>query len=206
VITRDGKTLGSVPGTVSSYNNAGLTPVTVYRYQVTAVWSQQRSAPSAALKIRTLTPPLSAARLSGSFEVQFVLTAESGFTEREIGDRFTEAWYFDPRCVSGACATRLSNYDVSGLTVPDPWASWTMQLTRDGARYSGTTKASLSNCWGIQISDTIVVTLQVTRARMLDGQWTAVAWRGTYKDTSPYTEIGLQYCPSASLTASVRGL
>lgn len=210
-ILRDGKTVATMPVATASYTDKGLVPATAYRYQVSAVWSEQRAAPwdgqrsvpSSAVKVRTLAPPLTAARLSGSFRVSIVLTSESGFTERAVGDRYTETWYFDPRCAAGACTTRLQNYDAG--TIPGLWTGWTVKLARSGAHYSGTAKANLSTCMGLPVSDTVVVTLHVTRAGMVDGQWTALAWTGTYKDTAPYTSMGLQYCPSASFTASVRG-
>ena len=185
------------------YTDRNATPGKTYVYSVLSLAKGGTSAPQT-VRVRVPVPPFSAARLSGSFEVKGLLTAESGFTEREVGDRFTETWYFEPLCRSGACATRVTNFEV-GATIVPVGGTWELRLLRDGARYTGTTKASLSSCWGVFVSDTIVVTLQVSRARMVNGEWTATAWSGTYKDTSPYTQLGLQYCPSSSLTASVRG-
>jgi hypothetical protein len=201
-VLRNGTQLASVGPKVVRYRDRNATPGKTYVYSVIALAKGGISALQN-IRVQIPLPPLAAARLSGSFQAKVLLTAENGYTELEVGDRLTEIWYFDPQCGSGACATRVSNYEVGGLTVP--MASWTIQLKRDGARYAGTTKANISTCIGLPVDDTIAVTLQVSRAKMVNGAWTATAWTGTYKDTAPYFKLGLQYCPASSYTATVRG-
>jgi len=58
LILRDGAEIGSVPGTVTSYRDKGLSPATVYEYRVVAVSGDVRSAPSSVLLVKTLLPPI----------------------------------------------------------------------------------------------------------------------------------------------------
>ena len=60
---------GSVAGTVTSYRQPRQTPATAYQYRVVAVRGGKRSPQSAVLAVRTLTPPLSQARLQGPWDV-----------------------------------------------------------------------------------------------------------------------------------------
>ena len=69
LILSDGTVAGSVAGTVTSYRQAGLTPASAYQYRVVAVRDGKRSVRSALLTVRTLTPPISQARLQGSWNV-----------------------------------------------------------------------------------------------------------------------------------------
>src|SRR5215813_5375706 len=69
LILGGGTVVGSVAGTVTSYRPAGLTPATTYQYRVVAVRGRKRSRQSALLTVRTLTPPISQARLQGSWGV-----------------------------------------------------------------------------------------------------------------------------------------
>ena len=61
VILHDGRVIGSVPGTVTSYRIPGLAPATAYQYSVAAVRGGKRSALSAVLVVSTRHP----ARLGG---------------------------------------------------------------------------------------------------------------------------------------------
>src|SRR5215468_9864725 len=61
--------VGSVAGTVTSYQQTGLTPANTYQYRVVAVRGGKRSPESALLTVHTLTPPVSQARLQGSWSV-----------------------------------------------------------------------------------------------------------------------------------------
>ena len=69
LVLGSGTAAGSVAGTVTSYRQTGLTPATTYQYRVVAVRGGKRSPQSALLTVRTLTPPISQARLQGSWSV-----------------------------------------------------------------------------------------------------------------------------------------
>ena len=56
LILRDGTQVGSVPASQTSYLDSGLAPGTAHRYWIIAQSGTQRSQPSRALVVRTITP------------------------------------------------------------------------------------------------------------------------------------------------------
>ena len=69
LILGSGTVATSVAGTATSYLQARLIPASTYQYRVVAVRDGKRSPGSAVLTMRTLTPPISQARLQGSWQV-----------------------------------------------------------------------------------------------------------------------------------------
>ena len=57
LILNDGKVIGSVPGTVTSYRGTGLAPATAYQFRVAAVLGGKRSALSSVLVVATSPRP-----------------------------------------------------------------------------------------------------------------------------------------------------
>jgi len=60
-VLRDSSVIGSVPGTVTRYQDVDLWPATRYRYSIVAVVSNRESSPSQAVVARTDVPALVAA-------------------------------------------------------------------------------------------------------------------------------------------------
>jgi Fibronectin type III domain len=56
LVSRDGKQVGSVPASQTSYTDNGLAPGTAHRYTIIAASKTQRSSPSAVVTITTITP------------------------------------------------------------------------------------------------------------------------------------------------------
>jgi Fibronectin type III domain len=56
LILRDGKQVGSVPASQTSYTDQGLAPGTEHQYTIVAVSGTQRSSPSQAKRVTTLAP------------------------------------------------------------------------------------------------------------------------------------------------------
>jgi hypothetical protein len=213
VIVRNGKTVGTTPGTTRSYTDRGLAPASEYRYQVAAVWGDQHSAPwdgqrsalSAALKTRTLTPPVSEARLQGSLGVQIKITSSGGGT-LAVGDTWTETWDFRPRCTTGPCGAVL----VSGWIYGHGFEA---TLTGAGTEYTGTTTAHITHCgqgepsylYQADVVNTLTLRITVTSAGVRSRTWVATRWIGTLVLDSPYTEApnSITYCPAQSMTASL---
>ena len=93
----------------------------------------KRSPGSAVLTMRTLTPPISQARLQGSWQVY----AEN-IGHARGGRNGYMRWQLSPPCAVGAC-------DVV-LHVKDGSFSFKMKLARAGAVYEGQARASLGRC------------------------------------------------------------
>ena len=122
LILGSGTVASSVAGTVTSYRQASLTPATAYQYRVVAVRGGKRSPGSAVLTVRTLTPPISQARLHGSWQVY-----AKNIGHVPGGRNGYMSWQLSPACATGAC-------DVM-LHVKDGRFSFKMKLARAGAVY-----------------------------------------------------------------------
>lgn len=201
-VLRDGNMVKAVEHTTTVYQDSGLTPGTSYRYQVVARWGENRSVPSAPLAVRTVTPPLAAARLTGSsVPVKFVITHLGDFTNVHTGARWTDYWTLTPRCSSGACDVQLAG----NFTPPDiHTATFTMHLTRRGTAYGGTTTLHLTKCGTISETDTLTVRLAVRSAGPEGTEWVARTWAGTVTVISPFTEAGGGFfCSGARIDANI---
>jgi len=200
LIRRDGVQVGSVLGRVTSYQDKGLAPATAYRYSVVAVSGTVRSVPSPALVVKTLTPPLSSARLEGLWTVD-AKVIKSNYIDIDgksnMGHAETDSWQFVPTCAVGAC-----DVVVSGDWYGTPFKA---TLTHAGAVYMGTTKASITSCGpsSIPVQDTLTIQMTVKNAGASDQIWSASSWVGTLEDYSPAIGVGADSCSAASFTASV---
>jgi hypothetical protein len=199
LILRGGTVIASVPGTVTSYRQAGLAPATAYRYQVAAARGGKRSARSAVLVVRTATPPVSAARLQGPWTVRIkIVRGGAGLTG---GNRWDESWTTSPKCTAGACAVRLSG-QLNGHR-------FTTTLTRTGRVYRGKIAGNLFPCGSgahsFPIRSTVTFRVKVTAAHADNQAWAASSWTGTLVAAAPYTSSGAYYCPASRMTATLSG-
>jgi hypothetical protein len=196
LILSNGTVAGSVAGTVTSYRQAGLDPAATYEYHVLAVRGGKRSPQSALLTGSTLTPPISQARLQGSWNIDAknVGPAPGGHN----GSLF---WQFSPACAVGACDVILHGQD--GVH------SFKVKLTRAGAVYKGQIVASASPCGSgansIPDPATLKIQLRVTAATGANQVWAAIAWAGTMVGTYQFVSSSAFYCPASTFTASLAG-
>jgi hypothetical protein len=199
VILHDGQVAGSVPGTATSYRGTGLAPATAYRYRVAAERGGKRSAPSSVIVVTTATPPVSAARLQGTFTVSIKLTrGAAGLTGPP---KWNETWQATPKCAAGPCDVRLSG-GLNGF-------AFKTTLTRAGAVYRGKIAGNVFPCGkgakSFPIRSTLRLRLTVAAARVDNGAWTAGSWAGRMVVTAPYTASGNFYCPASRQVASLTG-
>jgi chitodextrinase len=200
-VLRDGSAVLTVDNT--SYKDNGLSPATSYKYRVVAIWDGNRSDPSAPLAIKTVTPPLSAARLTGSaLPIKATIVANGTIKDLHTGQRWTGSWDFTPRCASGPCAV-----DVSGSFAPPGFQTKTFKMTlaRHGAVYSGTTRAQITYCSATAVTNTVTLRITVKKAGSEGTEWLARSWTGTLSMTSPFTAIGGGFCPGGNVDISVSG-
>jgi len=166
------RSAGTVAGTVTSYRQAGLAPASTYAYRVVAVRGGKRSPPSAPLEVRTLTPPISQARLQGPWDIQLKYVGP-----KRGGQNGTLNGEFIPACAAGACDVVLH---VRGTRYS---YSFTMKLARAGARYQGQAFLPHTRCRvaGNSILDptTLKIRIRVTAAGVVGQAWVATSWAGT---------------------------
>jgi hypothetical protein len=202
VILYGGAVIGSVRGTATSYTGRGLYPDTSYTYQVAAVRGGKRSAPSAGVVLRTVTPPVSAARWQGPWTVHFKITHGRAALQGPGPLQWDESWQVSPQCSAGPCTVRVhgtfNGYDFKAV------------LARAGAVYTGTTAANSFRCGPahnrVPSRSTLKIRVVLTAATGgPDGAWTARSWTGTLNASVPYTSNGTFYCNAFHLTTALTG-
>jgi hypothetical protein len=193
LILSTGTAAGTVPGTATSYRQAGLAPASTYQYLVVAVRGGKRSPPSAPLAVRTLTPPISQARLQGPWDIH-VKYKRGGHNGTLNGE-------FIPACAAGACDVVLH------VREPRYSYSFTMKLARAGARYQGQALLPYTRCRvaGNSILDptTLKIRIRVTAAGVVGQAWVATSWAGTMVGIYHYVSNAAIYCPASTYTASL---
>jgi hypothetical protein len=194
VVRRDGDDLATVSGTTLTYKDSSLRPLVEVSYSVVAVFDDQRSDPTPPLQVTTQAPPVSQARLQDSWDVTLKVTKTAG-TRLKTGDSETDTWTFTPKCADGACPV-----DVSANLGGQPF---TITLNRNGAVYKGSAKAHIARCRNINITNTVSLTIRVTAGEMIDDDWAASNWTGSFSLSIPYTRAGSYYCPAQTATFSV---
>ncbi|MBO0775198.1 MAG: DUF2510 domain-containing protein [Actinobacteria bacterium] len=199
-VRQDGTVVGSVPGTATSYRAAGLSPATSYRYQVAAIRGGKRSALSVALQLTTVTPPTSAGRLAGAWNV--AATIIRGAASLTGGVRsWHDTWVTRPACGSGPCAVTLAGHLNGHL--------FRAHLHRAGGVYRGRASADVFPCGAgagsFPIRSTLTFKLTVRAAGPSGPAWMATAWAGTLRVASPYTASGNYYCSPSRQILKVSG-
>jgi hypothetical protein len=199
VIVRNDKDIAALPARLTSYRDTRLVPATTYRYRVVAVWAGHRSTPSAALVVRTATPPVAAARLQGAWTVTSKVVRSDGGNVA-VGTKMTDSWQFSPRCAIGPCAVRVSAVLSGNVFTPHPF---TARLSPGGGVYEGSTTAHVTHCGSISVTNTVQIRIRISRAGVDNGVWAARSWAGAVTVAAPYTSAGgLTYCPAQSFTVN----
>jgi len=187
---------GSVAGTVTSYRQSGLTPATVYQYRVVALRGGKRSPQSALLTVHTLTPPISQARLQGSWNIHLrTISPASGPRHGYM------VWQLSPACATGICDVILH-----GKNGRFPF---TVRLTRMGAAYTGHTVTQFGGCGtrASSIPDPVTLRIQIhpTKAVGKNQAWAATSFAGTLKMSWQYVTTAAFYCNASTVRASLTG-
>jgi hypothetical protein len=202
VVLYAGAVIGSVPGTVTSYRETGLYPDTSYNYRVAAVRGGKRSAPSAEVVLRTITPPMSAARWQGPWTVHVKIVHGGANLTGPRPLRWDDSWQVSLQCAAGPCTVLVhgtfNQHDFNAT------------LTRAGAVYTGTTVANSFTCGPPhgRIHEPSTLKFRVTLTAATggpDGAWTASAWAGTLQVSVAYASTAAFYCNAFHLTAALTG-
>lgn len=164
----------------------------------TAQWGSRQSAPTATLARKTLTPPASAARLQGSWDVTVKVVSSGGGTLK-VGEKMTYSWAFKPTCPTGPCPVVVSGF-IGGH-------AFKATLTRSGALYTGTTRAHITHCGllgGTDVRNTVTLRITVKKGVTDNRAWAARSLAGNMVMSSPYTPAGgIYFCPAQSVKSSL---
>ncbi len=208
VVFRGDQLVGTVSANKTSYVDKGLAPAGRYSYSVAAVWGDESAMlySTEPISVRTGTPTLASARLSGTWTVVTSIV-RSGGGSVSVGDRFTDTWRFRPTCRDGACDVR-----VIGAIGGSSYTAHTFRMDLErgaGGVYTGSTTAHLTHCGAfpnqIDVRNTVQVRVTIRKGRLQDGTWSASRWQGTMTVTSPYVQATpTTYCPAQSFTGNLR--
>jgi hypothetical protein len=197
VLSQGGTVAGSVSGKATSYRQTGLDPATAYLYRVVAVRGGKRSPQSALLTVHTLTPPLSQARLQGSWNVHLKTISPASGPRNGY-----QTWQLSPACAAGAC-------DVLLLHGKNGRFPFTVKLTRVGAVYKGHGVTNFGGCGtranSIPDPVTLRIQLHATKAIGESQTWAATSFAGTLMMTWQYVSNAAFYCNALAVKASLAG-
>ena len=168
-VFRDGKRVARP--TRPKYVVTGLTFGTRYRFWVVAVGEDDRVSPRILRSVSTKVPPVSAARLSGTFTVAAALTASNG--ERARFSSHSITWSLLPSCADDACDVSFTatHRFGSGSVVTSGVLDWS-----GTGSYEGTWVGSFgTTCRDdrLEAVSTLTITMRATSAHVVGGLWVA---------------------------------
>jgi len=191
LVYRNGTQIGSVPADTTTYTDTNVIPGEAFTYGVVTrgagfVQSERTSA-----VVEVPVPALSTARLDGIFDVTAKTVSQSGYVGKlgtlKIG------WSFRPNCHTGPCGVHWSDITSESLRAI---------LARRGKVYSGTDEGKFfGRCGRTTLPSTLTIKIRVTKAEIVVGEWRAVRFTGTLKE-SHTARLG---CVSGGATFLIRG-
>jgi hypothetical protein len=189
VIEQDGTTIGSVPSAITSYRAVGLAPGTPYTFQVIAVQGGRQSPPSTAVTVKTRTPPVWEAALTGQWTVHYADVKTDNFGALVFT---TDTWTFTPECRTTLCRITVAS------TLEGHAFSATMRLSGQ-AYVSTSTDTNFMECNTTPIAAILTIRIGVLGAKVTRGQWTATSWGGSLILSSNATVD----CGASTIAASI---
>jgi hypothetical protein len=169
-VFRSGTFQGTVQAPTTSYEDTTVTPGRTYTYTVKAeagAGAVESSLVSVTIKVPT--PPLSAARVEGDFNVKVKAVSTTGFSSYD--DSFTLGWHFRPKCGTGACNVTWTDLAEKTLKAV---------LQRKGGTYSGSDSGHFNvKCGSVVTTTNVTIVFHVSKARGMEGEWRASRIDGT---------------------------
>lgn len=188
IITQDGKAIGTVPGTVTSYYATRLAPDTPFTFQVIAVRGNH-SLRSSVMRAYTRTPRLLMAILAGQWMVFYANLTWSGLNSAPtLND---DAWTFTPECATSKCPVAVTG-ELDG-------AQFTATLRQYGGVYtSKSTDSTYFNCDLSPTTGDLILRIRATKGKEFEGRWAVSSWTGTMSISSPAGN-----CTASKVTATI---
>jgi len=188
-IFRDDLEIAAVPGDTTTYTDPNIFPGKVFTYHVVTRGDGTVESERVSTQANVPTPPLSAARVAGVFNVKAHTMSQSGYID-PLGN-FTVGWRFAPKCEQGACWVVWSDLTEKTLKTT---------LKRKGANYSGSdTGKFIGHCGKVLGNTTVTIAFHVAKARARDGEWVATKLVGTLTEHHA-SQLG---CTSGGATFNV---
>jgi hypothetical protein len=188
-VSRDGVTIADDVSS-TSFRDDDVHPGTRYAYRVAGVGPAGESTLPAIEKVTTGRPPLSEARLEGTFALRMIVGSATGTRSAVRGGGISHT--FEPRCREGACSVRWSmrRARAEGL------------LRRDGASYTArlSTPLFIRNCFGRVVDEAVDVRFRIRAAAAYRHAWRATRIEGRIDEVSSFAG-----CRTAAIAWKVAG-
>jgi len=167
-IYRESVQIAAVPSETTTYTDSNVKPGKSYTYEIVTRGDGLVQSARVSSIADVPIPPLSSARLKGTFNAKMKTTSQSGYTSN-LGS-FTLGWNFKPKCGEGSC-------DVTWKDLS--YKDFKTTLDRKGVNYSGSDSGTFfGTCGGAKGTSTLTLTLHVVKAKVIDGEWRATKLEG----------------------------
>ena len=188
-VQRNGTFIGYATFGERKYRDTSALPGKRYRYELRVETQDGVFSDPVRARVRTPVPPLLQARVEGTFDARTSFTSKVGYGDYVAP---TFGWEFTPVCTSGPCSVRLRDSFYDDLRI---------KLNRSGASYAGSFTGKIGlQCQGTPSTSTGSITLRVSKARVVDGEWRATLLEGTMN----HQEAAQLGCRSGSASLRVR--
>jgi hypothetical protein len=168
-IYREGVQIATVPSETTTYTDSNVKPGKSYTYEIVTRGDGLVQSARVSSVVDVPIPPLSSARLQGTFNAKMKTTSQSGYSGN-LGS-FTLGWNFKPKCSEGSC-------DVTWKDLV--YKEFKTTLHRKGVNYSGSDSGTFfGTCSGAKGISSLSLTVHVVKAKVIDGEWRATKLEGT---------------------------
>jgi hypothetical protein len=177
-VFREGQLIAQPDATATTYRDYGVGPSSTFTYAIEAVSGSARSIQSTLVVSTPKAPALSAARVTGGFNIKGSFTKEN-FTNRQDGEKYESFWFFTPTCSgSDACTVKTSG---EGEGKPQ-------RLKLKRGTYSGAIDIPHGGqCGSKKLTETQTIEFTVVKAAFTNGIWEATKISGTSRFDVPST-------------------
>jgi hypothetical protein len=191
LVYRNGTQISSLPADTTTYTDTNVIPGEAYTYGVVTRGAGFIQSERASSVVEVPIPALSTARVDGVFDVTAKTVSQSGYVGK-LGT-LKLGWNFRPNCHTGPCGVHWSDITSGSLRAI---------LARRGRVYSGTDEGKFfGHCGRTTLPSTLTIKIRVTKAEIVVGEWRAVRFVGTLKE-SHSARLG---CVSGGATFLIRG-